>query len=213
MIRILLLVDCANDFDRNLLRGIVRYSRENGPWLFYRLPSYYKSIENGERSILEWAKTWKADAIIGQWNDDAMDLLKELNGQNVTVDGTYPVEVLTEVLPLLQHAQHNEFQEFDPVYPQFGQIAAQEGFTQAAAAFQQIAKIEKTHGERFGLFAQWMESGKLFVNETSTKWMCLNCGHIQNSLEAPKQCPVCNHGQGWFIRLELAPWSPVAKQT
>ena len=47
MIRILLLVDCANDFDRNLLRGIVRYSRENGPWLFYRLPSYYRSIENG----------------------------------------------------------------------------------------------------------------------------------------------------------------------
>lgn len=79
MIRILLLVDCANDFDRNLLRGIVRYSRENGPWLFYRLPSYYRSIENGERSILEWAKAWKADAIIGQWNDDAMDLLKELN--------------------------------------------------------------------------------------------------------------------------------------
>lgn len=54
-------------------------SRENGPWLFYRLPSYYRSIENGERSILEWAKAWKADAIIGQWNDDAMDLLKELN--------------------------------------------------------------------------------------------------------------------------------------
>ena len=79
MLRILLLVDCANDFDRNLLRGIVRYSRENGPWLFYRLPSYYRSIENGERSILEWAKAWKADAIIGQWNDDAMDLLKELN--------------------------------------------------------------------------------------------------------------------------------------
>ena len=69
MIRILLLVDCANDFDRNLLRGIVRYSRENGPWLFYRLPSYYRSIENGERSILEWAKAWKADAIIGQLKD------------------------------------------------------------------------------------------------------------------------------------------------
>ena len=48
---------------------------------------------------------------------------------------------------------------------------------------------------------------------TETGWMCLNCGHTQNSLEAPKQCPVCNHGQGWFIRLELAPWSPVAKQT
>ena len=79
MIRILLLLDCANDFDRNLLRGIVRYSKENGPWLFYRLPSYYNSAMYGERSILKWAKEWKADAIIGQWNDDAMDLLKELN--------------------------------------------------------------------------------------------------------------------------------------
>ncbi len=65
-----------------------------------------------------------------------------MNGLNDTAVGTFQLEVLTEVLPLLQHAQHNEFQEFDPVYPQFGQIAAQEGFTQAAAAFQQIAKIE-----------------------------------------------------------------------
>ena len=114
------------------------------------------------------------------------DLLKELNGQSVMVDGTYPVEVLTEVLPLLQHAQHNEFQEFDPVY--------------RFAAFQQIAKIEKTHGERFGMFAQWMESGKLFVNETPTKWMCLNCGHIVDSTEAPHICPVCSHPQGYFVR-------------
>ena len=135
------------------------------------------------------------------------DLLKELNGQSVTVDGTYPVEVLTEVLPLLQHAQHNEFQEFDPVYPQFGQIAAQEGFTQAAVAFQQIAKIEKTHGERFGMFAQWMESGKLFVNETPTKWMCLNCGHIVDSTEAPHICPVCSHPQGYFVRQAYAPYT------
>lgn len=79
MIRVLLLIDCANDFDRKLLRGIVRYSKENGPWLFYRLPSYYSSAMYGERSILKWAKEWKADAIIGQWNNDAVNLLRELN--------------------------------------------------------------------------------------------------------------------------------------
>ena len=84
---------------------------------------------------------------------------------------------------------------------------------EAAASFRQIAAIEQLHGERFGLLADQLESGVLFVSQIETGWMCLNCGHTQNSLEAPKQCPVCNHGQGWFIRLALAPWSPVVKQT
>ena len=78
MIKILLLIDYSSEFDRKLLRGLVQYSKENGPWLFYRLPSYYSAMY-GERGILEWAKKWKADAIIGQWNSNTVDLLKELN--------------------------------------------------------------------------------------------------------------------------------------
>ena len=37
MIKILLLIDYSSEFDRKLLRGLVQYSKENGPWLFYRL--------------------------------------------------------------------------------------------------------------------------------------------------------------------------------
>ena len=57
------------------------------------------------------------------------------------------------------------------------------------------------------MFAQWMESGKLFVNETPTKWMCLNCGHIVDSTEAPHICPVCSHPQGYFVRQAYAPYT------
>lgn len=78
MIKILLLIDYSSEFDRKLLRGLVQYSKENGPWLFYRLPSYYSTM-HGEQGILRWAKEWKADAIIGQWNNDTIDLQKELN--------------------------------------------------------------------------------------------------------------------------------------
>ena len=78
MIKILLLIDYSSEFDRKLLRGLVQYSKENGPWLFYRLPSYYSAM-HGEQGILRWAKEWKADAIIGQWNNDTIDLQKELN--------------------------------------------------------------------------------------------------------------------------------------
>ena len=133
--------------------------------------------------------------------------MKPAAGRTVSVDGGYPVDLAASALQLLRRAQHNEYEEFDPVYPQFGEIAAKEGFSQAAAAFRQIAKIEKTHGERFGQFAQWMESGRLFASETPTKWVCLNCGHIVESTEAPHSCPVCAHPQGYFIRQAYAPYT------
>lgn len=79
MFRVLLMIDCSNNFDRNLLRGLVRYSKEQGSWLFYRLPANYNGVMYGDKSILEWAREWRADAIIGQWSDNALDLLKELN--------------------------------------------------------------------------------------------------------------------------------------
>lgn len=78
MIKILLLIDYSSEFDRKLLRGLVQYSKEHGPWLFYRLPSYYNAMY-GEQGIVKWAKEWKADAIIGKWNSESVDLLKELN--------------------------------------------------------------------------------------------------------------------------------------
>lgn len=133
--------------------------------------------------------------------------LKELNGQSVTIHGGYPVEVTDNVAELLRSAQHNEFEEQDPVYPAFGEIAAREGFPKVAASFRQIAAIEGIHARRFGAFAEHMEAGTLFVSDVETGWMCLNCGHVQTAREAPKVCPVCSHEQGWFIRLELAPWS------
>ena len=132
--------------------------------------------------------------------------MKAVSGSTVHIDGGYPVAVTNDVLRLLRDAQHNEYEEFDPVYPSFGKTARAEGFPEVAASFEQIAKIERTHGDRFGRLADLMESGKLFVSDVKCGWMCLNCGHILESLEAPRQCPVCSHDQGWFIRLEMAPY-------
>ena len=133
--------------------------------------------------------------------------MKAVSGSTVHIDGGYPVGVTNDVLRLLRDAQHNEYEEFDPVYPSFGEAARSEGFPEVAASFEQIAKIEQTHGDRFGHLADLLEGGKLFVSDVKCGWMCLNCGHVLESLEAPKQCPVCSHDQGWFIRLEMAPYS------
>lgn len=132
--------------------------------------------------------------------------MKEASGETVHIDGGYPVGVTNDVLALLRQARHNEYEEFDPVYPSFAETARKEGFSQVAFSFEQIAKIEQTHGNRFGKFADLLESGKLFVSDAKCGWLCLNCGHIQEGLEAPKICPVCSHDQGFFIRLEMAPY-------
>ena len=55
------------------------------------------------------------------------DHLRELSGENLRVDGTYPVEVYTDLVTLLRCAQHNEYEEFDPVYKNFGDKAKEEG--------------------------------------------------------------------------------------
>ena len=133
--------------------------------------------------------------------------MKAVSGSTVHIDGGYPVTVTNDVLRLLRDAQHNEYEEFDPVYPSFGETARAEGFPEVAASFEQIARIELTHGNRFGRLADLLESGKLFVSDVKCGWMCLNCGYVLESLEAPRQCPVCSHDQGWFIRLEMAPYS------
>lgn len=135
------------------------------------------------------------------------DFLKDMTGKNIQIDGGYPVNIYEKTLDYLRSAQHNEFEEFDPVYPDFGKIAAEEGFKQIGIKFNEIAKIEKVHGDRFGMLADWLEQGKLFVSDVEEEWMCLNCGYIHKSSEAPKSCPVCNHPQGYFIRLALAPYT------
>ena len=133
--------------------------------------------------------------------------MKEVTGSTVHVDGCYPVGVTNDVLQLLRYARHNEYEEFETVYPSFGQTAQAEGFPEIAVSFRQIAKIEQAHGDRFGQFADLLESGKLFVSDVKCGWMCLNCGHILESLEAPQLCPVCGHDRGYFIRLEMAPYT------
>lgn len=134
-------------------------------------------------------------------------LMKELAGENVKVDGTYPIDISNSVAQLLRMAEHNELEEHNPVYATFGKEAQDEGFAKIANTFFHIAAIEKTHAERFGMLAERMEQGTLFVSDVSVTWICLNCGYVYEGTQAPTKCPVCEHDQGYFIRLELAPYT------
>ena len=138
-----------------------------------------------------------------------MKHLSDLSGENITIDGSYPVEVTNSVVELLENATHNEFEEHDDVYKSFAETAEREGLLQIAGSFKDIAVIEKTHGERFQHFAKLLKENKLFVSDVECEWMCLNCGNIYKGKQVPEVCPVCSHAKGYFIRLELAPYAKI----
>lgn len=135
------------------------------------------------------------------------DLLASESGQTIAIDGAYPIDQSGDLVQLLRAAQHNEYQEHQVDYAGFSDIAGEEGYEGISHIFRMIAGIEKTHGDRFGRFADLLEQDQLFVNRVETGWMCLNCGQIVHASAAPAVCPVCRHGQGYFIRLEMAPFS------
>lgn len=133
--------------------------------------------------------------------------LSSLGGENIHIDGAYPVDISQDVAKLLRMAQHNEYEEHDDVYKNFGDKAKEEGFLEVASSFYQIAKIEKTHGDRFGRFAEMLEKNELFVSSVETAWMCLECGNIYTGSQIPPVCPVCHNDKGYYVRLELAPYT------
>lgn len=133
--------------------------------------------------------------------------LKELNGEVISIEGSYPVNNSSSVHELLTAAAHNEFEEYDSVYKSFAKTAKEEGFGQVAASFELIAAIEKVHGERFSHYAELMEKDILFASTEVEGWLCLNCGHIHTGPKVPPICPVCQHEQGYFIRTSQAPYS------
>ena len=192
---------CSSETKENLMRAFAGESQARNRYTFAA-----SEAKKQKQHVVEAVFTFTAN----QEQEHAevfYNLLNECAGETVTVDGTYPIDQSESLQTLLEMAQHNEYEEHDDVYKHFGDKAKEEGFTKVANMFHMIAKIEKTHGDRFGKLAKLIEEDKLYVSDVKTGWMCLNCGYIIESTGAPAKCPVCDHDQGYFIRLELAPFS------
>jgi LacI family transcriptional regulator len=65
MIKIVLLLDFTEEYHKNLLRGIIRFSREHGEWAFLRMPFFYRETL-GVDGLIKWAREWGARGLIGQ---------------------------------------------------------------------------------------------------------------------------------------------------
>lgn len=125
-------------------------------------------------------------------------LANGMEGEAIQITAAYPAALNSATLQNLQYAADGEKEEWTELYPAFAQVAAEEGYPDAAKAFKLIAQVEKRHEARYRKLWENVQSHKVFKKGGVVFWKCLNCGHIVESIEAPEVCPVCDHGQKYF---------------
>jgi len=98
----------------------------------------------------------------------------------------------------LADAAAGENYEWTDMYAGFAKTAHEEGFEHIAFLFEEVAKIEKEHEERYLKLLDNIKDGIVFSRDGDTIWQCSNCGHIVVGQKAPEMCPVCAHPQAYF---------------
>ena len=102
----------------------------------------------------------------------------------------------------LKDAAEGENYEWTDMYARMAKEAKEEGFNKIAYLFEEVAKIEKGHEERYKALLDALCEGRIFERPTKVMWECGNCGHRIESPKAPLKCPVCDHPQAYFFELQ-----------
>ncbi|MBR5532590.1 MAG: rubrerythrin family protein [Bacteroidales bacterium] len=98
----------------------------------------------------------------------------------------------------LADAAAGENYEWTDMYATFAKEAKEEGFDHIAFLFEEVAKIEKEHEERYRKLLDNIERKIVFSRDGDSIWECGNCGHIVIGKDAPEICPVCDHPKAHF---------------
>ncbi len=130
--------------------------------------------------------------------EHAKVFFKFLEGGDAEITATFPAGQICGTVENLKAAAAGENMEWGKLYPDAAKIALEEGFKEVAAAFTNIAKVEKGHEQRYLALAANIENKKVFKKDKPALWRCRNCGYIHESPEAPEMCPACKHPQAYF---------------
>lgn len=133
-----------------------------------------------------------------QEKEHAKRIFKFLEGGTAEVAASFPAGKIGTTLENLKAAAEGEHHEYTQMYPEFAQVAREEGFTEIAAAFEAIAVSEKQHEKRYIALADNIAGETVFRKEKPVVWRCRNCGYLHQGTEAPKTCPACLHPQAYF---------------
>jgi rubrerythrin len=133
-----------------------------------------------------------------QEREHAKRLFKLLEGGEVEVQASFPAGTIGTTVENLKASAGGENHEWTCMYPEFAEIAVEEGFPRIAEVFRAIAVAEKQHEKRYLGLAANIENDQVFKRADKVVWRCRNCGYLHEGTEAPAVCAACAHPRAHF---------------
>jgi len=121
----------------------------------------------------------------------------DLNYPAISIPAEVP-NVLATTKDNLKAAIAGEHFETTQMYPEFANVAREEGLDKIADRLTDIAEAEAHHEERYAKLLNLFEKDMVFKRGDKVWWMCRECGYVHEGTEPPKICPVCEHPQAFY---------------
>ncbi len=175
--------------EQNLLKSFAGESQAKNRYEFFAKVAKKEGYEQISRIFQETAN---------QEKEHAKRFFKFLEGGMVEITASYPAGIIGTTEENLKAAAEGENEEWTELYPEFAEVAMEEGFPKVATAFKMIAKVEAEHERIYLKLLQNISEDKVFMREGKVWWKCINCGYIYESKKALQTCPACLHPQAYM---------------
>ncbi len=175
--------------EQNLLKAFAGESQAKNRYTFFSKVAKKEGFEQISRIFAETALNEERHAKI---------FFGFLEGGNVEITAMYPAGKIGTTAENLKACAEGENEEWVSLYPNFAEIAKEEGFNKIAAKFKLIAAVEAEHEKRYRKLLANIEKNQVFQKETPVKWVCIECGYVHEGNKALNMCPCCEHPQSYF---------------
>jgi rubrerythrin len=173
----------------NLLKAFAGESQARNRYWYFSSAACKEGFEQIGGLFMETAENEREHAKV---------FFKYLEGGNAEITASYPAGRIGTTAENLAAAADGEKLEWSTLYPDFAQVAEEEGFADVATSFREIAEVESWHERRYRKLLADVEAGKVFTRDAPIRWKCRNCGYVHEGTSAPKICPACKHPQSYY---------------
>jgi rubrerythrin len=153
----------------------------------------YRELANQRRETANW----------GYINFHNLSLDDNIDEMKVEIHSTTVYD--TTIENLKSSMKENKFL-WTELYPNFIQIAKNEGYIKIAQRLGEIGENKKNDYYRFQMLLD-LVGNKSFLNRNKiTVWKCLECGYeiASDNLDDNFECPSCNHLKPYFQKYILS---------
>ncbi|MFA6074499.1 MAG: rubrerythrin family protein [Negativicutes bacterium] len=176
--------------EQNLLKAFAGESQARNRYTYFSSAAKKEGYEQISAIFTETAENEK---------EHAKMFFKFLTtGEAVEIIAKFPAGVIGKTVDNLLAAANGENEEWTELYPHFAKVARAEGFEEVAIVFDEIAKVEAIHEQRYRKLQANIINDLVFHKTEAVNWKCRNCGYVMHGTDAPELCPACKHPQAHY---------------